>query len=188
MLKTTASILALALATASHANTLTLTPANPQPKAADLAPGLAVSYAYRSVRSLDQAESALKGGKPGPALVGLSYLDGDEGDKTLTSNQATKVTAKIEGFIRFEAVGTFEVDFISNDGIVASIGGQQVALYDGVHGCEPAGAQSVKVPSAGWYALEATYFQRKGSACLLMDWSVSGEMEPVPDSAFAHLK
>ncbi|MFC6759817.1 hypothetical protein ACFQFQ_10450 [Sulfitobacter porphyrae] len=45
---------------------------------------------------------------------------------------------------------------------------------------------SVAVPQAGWYEVEATYFQRKGSACLLMDWGQSGNMEPVPDSAFAH--
>ena len=168
---------------------LKLTPADPQPTEADLSPGLAVSYAFGAGgRTLAEAEAKLARAKPGTPLVGLSYLEGSDGEDTLTSGKAHKIAAAISGFIKFDAAGTFEVDFLSNDGLAASIGGQQVALFDGVHSCEPAGAVEVEVPQAGWYALEATYFQRKGGACLLMDWSVSGEMEPVPDAAFAFIK
>jgi hypothetical protein len=188
MLKCTAVLAALTLAGPGFAQTLTLTPADPQPSAGDLAPGLAVSYAYHSVRTLQEANGKLGRAKPGPALPGLSYLDSDPGEMALTSDSAEKVVAAIKGYIKFEAAGTFDVDFISNDGILAYIGGQQVALLDGVHGCESAGVQSVEVPQAGWYEVEATYFQRKGSACLMMDWSVPGDLEPVPDAAFAHRK
>jgi hypothetical protein len=154
-----------------------------------LSPGLAVSYAYPSnLRTLKDASSALRKGRKGPALRGLSYEDNNEGDLTLTARTGKKVAAAISGFIKFDAPGTFEVNVISNDGVVASIGGQQVALYDEVHACEPAGVQEVKVPVAGWYALEATYFQRKGTACLVMDWNAGGVMGPVPDGAFAHIQ
>lgn len=182
-------LVALLMATPALSAPLTLSPADPQPAASDLSPGLAVSYAYPSdVRTLEAATDALSKGKNGPPLRGFSYTTNTEGDMALTSKKATKVAAAISGFIRFEEPGTFMVDVISNDGIVASIGGQQVALYDEVHACEPAGKQEVIVPQAGWYALEATYFQRKGTACLEMDWNVGGRMGPVPDSAFAHSK
>lgn len=185
----TAALCALAFATPGFAQTLTLSPADPQPDAAALAPGLAVSYAYpKDVRNLATAAKALKKAKPGPALAGFSYLDGADGEITMTSEKAAKVAAAITGFIKFEAAGTYTVEFISNDGILASIGGQKVAMYDEIHACESAGAVDVEVPEAGWYDVEATYFQRKGSACLLMDWGVDGDMEPVPDAAFAHLK
>jgi hypothetical protein len=185
----TATLLAILLAAPAFAQTLTLSPADPQPADGDLSPGLAVTYAYPGeVRSLEAATDALGSGRAGPALRGLSYEDNADGDLTLTSRKAQKVAAAISGFIRFDAPGTFEVNMISNDGILASIGGQQIALYDGVHACEPAGVQEVMVPAAGWYALEATYFQRKGTACLVMDWNVGGDMVPVPDSAFAHLE
>lgn len=185
----TASALALFLAGPALAGTLTLTPADPQPQEGALAPGLAVSYAFPSkLRTLADADSALSDAKPGKPLVGLSYLDGDDGDPTLTSGKAQKVAASIRGFIRFDAAGTYGLDVWSNDGVRVSIGGKQIAHYDGVHACDSAGVQEVKVPSPGWYALEATYFQRKGTACLLMDWTAEGEMGPVPDSAFAHLK
>lgn len=173
-------------ATAVSAAPLTLSPADPQPSAGDLTPGLAVSYAYPGdVRTLSDASDALSKARSGPPLKGLSYLDGSENDLTLTSKSAQKVAASISGYIRFDTAGTFEVDVLSNDGIALSIGGQPVALYDEIHACEPAGVQEVLVPEPGWYALEATYFQRKGSSCLMMDWDIGNGMEPVPDSAFA---
>ena len=185
----TLGICAVFLAGTALADPIKLAPADPQPSEADLAPGLAVAYAFGAGgRTLEEAKAKLRRAKPGEPLVGLSYLDSDPGDTTLTSGEAEKVAAAISGFIRFDAAGTFEIDFLSNDGLEASIGGQQVVFYDGVHSCDPAGATEVDVPTAGWYTFEATYFQRKGSACLMMDWNVSGEMEPVPDAAFAFAK
>ena len=188
MLKFAAPFAAFALVAPALADPLPLTPADPQPDAAALAQGLAVSYAFESVRSLEEAQGYLDEAKPGPALQGLSYLDGSETDPALTSDSPDKVIAAISGFIRFDAPGTYALEIISNDGIEAHIGDQRVAFFDGVHGCDSAGVQEVEVPEAGWYALDATYFQRKGSSCLLMDWSAGGEMEPVPDDAFAYMK
>ncbi len=183
----TTAIAASFLAVAAHAEPLALTPANPQPDAGALKPGLAVSYAYESVRTLAEAAEFLDDARGGPALRGLSYADNNEGDLTLTAKSSSKVIAAISGYIKFDEAGTFEVDTLSNDGLVLTIGGQEVALYDDVHGCEPSGVTEVSVPQAGWYALEATYFQRKGSACLSMDWNVGGELGQVPDTAFAHI-
>lgn len=188
MNKYIAAIATSIFAIAAHAEPLALSPANPQPKAGALAPGLAVSYAYESVRTLSAAQDALSNARKGPPLRGLSYEDTNEGAITLTAKSAQKVVAGISGFIRFDAPGTYEVDTLTNDGLVLTIGGQEVAFYDGVHACESSGVTEVAVPQAGWYALEATYFQRKGTACLSMDWNVGGKLGQVPDKAFAHLK
>ncbi|MDF1727991.1 MAG: PA14 domain-containing protein [Sulfitobacter sp.] len=188
MIKLTAPLFAALLALPAMAQTVTLTPADPQPDAASLSSGLAVSYAYGSpIKTLSDAANLLERAEPGDPLIGLSYLDTDAGENTLTSTSETKVAAAISGYIRFDAPGAYQLEVISNDGIDLSIGGQQVGLYDEIHACESAGVTEVEVPEAGWYALEATYFQRKGSACLLMDWApVGAEMEPVPDEAFGH--
>lgn len=180
----------LLLAPPAFADVLTLSPADPQPDADALTPGLAVSYSYTgNVKTLEGATAALaEDAEPGPPLPGLSYLDTEAGEMTMTSTSETKVSAAISGFMRFDAPGTYALDVWSNDGISMTIGGQQIADFDETHPCESAGVQKVEVPSAGWYALEATYFQRKGSACLLMDWSLDGaEMEPIPDEAFAFI-
>mgnify|MGYP003677674541 CR=1 FL=1 len=179
---------ALLMPTTTFAQSLALTPASPQPKAADLSPGLAVVYAYpHDVKNVRSAKKALKRGKPGPAIAGLSYDDNKEGDPVLTADKTSKVAAGITGFIKFDAPGAYVLDFLNNDGLQISIGGQEVGFYDQVHACGYAGEQDVTVPQAGYYALEAIYFQRKGSACLMMEWGPDSDgLELVPDDAFFH--
>lgn len=175
--------------TSAFAQAVTLTPANPQPAAGSLSQGLAVKYASlpSDTRKLARAEKALKKAKPGTPLRGLSYDDTQEGEPTLTSGKAMFVGAVISGYIKFDRAGVYTLDFLNNDGLEMHIGGQQVALYDGIHSCGYAGEIEVNVPQAGYYALEANYFQRKGTACLMMEWGASSDdLDFVPDSAFFH--
>ncbi|WP_298835849.1 PA14 domain-containing protein [uncultured Roseobacter sp.] len=171
------------------AEVLSLTPADPQPSAGSLQSGLAVTYSYPSdVRTVRDAKNALKRrSEQGPPLQGLSYEDNKEGEPMMTAKKPMKVAAAITGYIKFDAAGTYTLDFLNNDGLELFIGGQLVADYDEVHACGYAGETEVDVPKAGYYALEATYFQRKGTACLMMEWGPDSDgLEQVPDSAFFH--
>lgn len=171
------------------AEPVALSPAEPQPAAANLSPGLAVTYAFPGdVRTVKDARNALKRKTvEGAPLAGLSYDDTTEGDETLTSGKATKIAADISGYIKFDAPGTYVLDFLNNDGLEISIGGEIVGDYDEVHACGYAGEIEVEVPQAGFYPLQATYFQRKGTACLMMEWGPDSDgLELVPDSAFFH--
>lgn len=163
---------------------LELTPANPQPSG--LNNGLAVRYAYPpDVKTLSQARQFVAKAEPGTPLSGLDYRDTRDGDMTLTSTRAHHVVAGISGFVRFDETGTYTIDFLSNDGLEASIGGQEVVFFDGRHPCSESQAVEVNVPQAGWYEIEALYFQRTGSACLHMRAGQS-EMEWMEDAAFGH--
>lgn len=181
--------LGIALASAGAAAPV-LKPADPQP--GSLKSGLAVSYGYvpegQHIKSLADAASALgKGAEAGKPLTGLDYRDTTEGDKTLTSKAAFNVAADIRGYVRFDAPGTYQIEFLTNDGLNASIGGQQVGYFDGRQPCESTRVVEVEVPQAGWYPLKALYFQRLGTACLHMRWAPpGGKMTWVPDSAFGH--
>lgn len=172
------------------AQAVTLQPADPQPAEGDLAPGLAVSYATipSNVRSLDLAKQALeKRSDPGTPIAGLTFEDTQEGDSVLTSARSERVAADISGFIKFDRAGAYTLDFLNNDGMQIFIGGQEVGLYDGIHSCGYAGEIEVTVPEAGYYPLEVTYFQRKGTACLMMEWGPDSDgLEIVPDSIFFH--
>ena len=107
MLTRAAIFAAFLTALPAFAAPVTLTPADPQPKAGDLSPGLAVSYGYPGdVRTLKDAQAGLKKARRGPQLKGLSYEDNNEGDLTLTSRKSQKVAAEINGFIRFDKPGT----------------------------------------------------------------------------------
>lgn len=159
-------------------------PADPQPTG--LSDGLAVRYAYPpDVKTLAQAENYLSDAQPGEPLEGLDYRDTADGDLTLTATRAHHVVAGISGFVRFDETGTYVLDFLSNDGLKASIGGQEVVFFDGRHPCEESEAVEVNVPTPGWYALEAVYFQRTGSACLHMR---AGQDAPewMENEAFGH--
>jgi hypothetical protein len=168
------------------AQSVTLQPASPQPSS--VSPGLAVSYAFHaSGRSLREARAALRKSEPGKPLPGLTYEDESEGTPVLTSDASQMVAAQISGYVKFDAPGTYVVDFLTNDGLEISLGGQQVGLYDGVHACGYTGEVEVNVPSAGYYALEATYFQRKGTACLMMELGPDSDgLELVSNSIFFH--
>lgn len=174
------------VATPAFAAPLALQPADPQPT--EITEGLAVSYAYpKKVKTLEQAERALKDAEPGTPLTGLDYLDTEDGMNTLTATRPHNVAAAISGYVKFDAAGTYTIDFLTNDGLHANIGGQEVAFFDGRHPCEESEAVEVEVPSAGWYDLSATYFQRAGTACLHMRAGM-GEPDWVENSSFGYVK
>ncbi|WP_415404331.1 PA14 domain-containing protein [Tateyamaria sp. SN3-11] len=184
MMKTAlAAATTLLVATTAFAAPLKLEPADPQPT--DLKQGLGVSYYFDSVRTLSDASRAYDKAKPGKPLEGLDYRDTAEGDETLTSGEAQKVIAVIEGYVRFDEPGTYIIDFMSNDGLEMRIGGQEVVYFDGVHGCDPSEQVEAVVPEAGWYALEGLYFQRKGSACLMMRAGI-GSPEWMENESFGY--
>lgn len=167
-----------------------LAPASPQPEAARLRPGLAVTYAYPAdVQWLSDAEGALRfGTEAGPPLVGFDYVDTAPGEKALTSRRAEQVAARIEGYVRFDRAGVWRLGFRSNDGLKVALGGEQVYVHDGRHGCESKGWEAVRVPEPGWYRLEAVWFQRLQTSCLLLEWQdPDGRKAWAPNEAFAHL-
>ena len=182
-----AALIGVIFAGTSVAAPLKLTPADPQPS--DLQPGLMVRYAYPSdVKDLGGAERALqRKSEVGPPLAGLDYRDTDIGQKVLTSKRDENVAADIRGFVKFDAPGIYTIDFLTNDGLRAQVGGQIVGEYDGRQPCEETYAVEVEVPSAGWYPLEALYFQRTKTACLHMRAGPAGKRPNwMPDTAFGH--
>lgn len=164
-----------------------LTPADPQP--ASVSPGLAVTYAYpMDVKSLAQAERALeRDGEPGQPLAGLDNRDTEQGENTLTSKRALNVAARITGYVRLDTPGVYNIDFLTNDGVLAMIGGQEVGKFDGRQACNSTVITEVEVPEAAWYPVDILYFQRSGTACLHMRMGPDGKRPMwMKDSAFGH--
>lgn len=179
---------ALVLPAGAWSQSVTLKPADPQPSAGSLSAGLAVNYAIipSNVRSLDLAKKTLKkSATPGAPIAGLTYEDTNK--KVMTSDRSEKIAADISGYIKFPRAGSYTLDFLNNDGLQLFIGGQEVAMYDGIHACGYSGEIEVNVPTAGYYPLQATYFQRKGTSCLMMEWGAdSDSLEMVTNDVFFH--
>ena len=185
MFKTLAMVaMAALMATAGLAAPLKLQPANPQPSG--LKQGLAVKYAYPSdVKSLNQANRALKRSKAGPPLAGLDYRDTKEGDKTLTSKQAKHVVASISGYVKFDSPGVYNIDFLTNDGLDAKIGGQTVGYFDGRQKCFATRAVKISVHQESLKKKDILYFQRVGTSCLHMR-AGKGKPDWMPNAAFGY--
>ncbi len=166
-----------------------LTPADPQPAADKLKPGLSVGYVYREVKWLDEAKGYRSHilARNQKTLKGFMYGNTDPGEKILTADASEYVIAFIEGFMRFEA-GTHDLEFQSNDGLRVFMSGKKVYEKDGRFTCQSAGAITVKIPETGWYPVKALFFQRRNTACL--DLSVrpqGGNWDWTEEAMYAHL-
>ena len=167
-----------------------LVPAKPQPAAAALKPGLAVTYHYGIVNKIDELTTIAKysKGSPGKPIPRLDYHVGQ--GKVLTSNFNNGVGAFIDGLINFPEAGTYVLKLQSNDGVKLEIGGQLIHQDPGVHADTFSDPIPVKIDRPGWYPLSIIYFERKNTSTLELYWARPGESDPaslVPAEAFAHL-
>ncbi|MEM9127283.1 MAG: hypothetical protein AAGB28_15950 [Pseudomonadota bacterium] len=166
---------------------LQLQPANPQPT--DLQPGLSVTYAYPpDVRTLSNAREALENGsETGQPLKGLDHRNTKAGQNVLTATRDEMVAARITGYIKFDAPGTYKVDFLTNDGLHAKVGGHTVGKFDGRQTCDNTFTYEIIVPQAAWYPVDVLWFQRRNTACLHMRLAPKGQkLTWVPDAVFGH--
>lgn len=173
------------LVSGATAETVTgLRPAEPQPT--QVTPGLAVEYTYGMVNNLDQ----LKGRKyePGPPLESINYR---WSGNVLTSKVREGVAANIDGFIRFEKAGVYGFEVTSNDGVRVEIGGKVLHVDPEIHSDTTSDRIDVKIDTPGWYPLKIVYFQKKGTASLVLAWVGPGEKGkavPVPAKAYGYVK
>jgi len=177
-----------ALAPLAGAETITgLKPAEPQPTAQQLAPGLAVQYTYAIVNHVDE----LKGRKleAGPPLAHLEWKTGT--GIVLTSKAREGVGAMISGLLLFDKPGTYGFEITSNDGVRVEVGGKLVHEDPGVHADSTSDRIDVKIDRPGWYPLNVVYFQKRNTATLVVRWIGPGEkgkLVPIPARMLARPK
>jgi len=184
-----ASALALVVLTAGAEMIAGLKPVDPQPAADKLAPGLAVGYVFGRFNHINEFKT--KKFEPGKPLVNLDYKMGD--GAVLTSKERDQVGALITGFIRFEKAGTYGFDVMSNDGVRVEIGDKLLYEDPTVHSDDTSDRIDVKIDDPGWYSLKVWYYEKKGTATLVLRWAPPGsdpkaKPVPVPAAAFAYLK
>lgn len=189
-----AAALPPAAAGAEEGETVKLTPADPQPDESALKPGLAVWYKGADVKTLLEAESWLENDpSPGEPIAGFTYEDSN--GTALTSSSKVFLVAGIRGFMKFPEAGSYYLEVASNDGFNLNLGGQEEILrIDGRQACgEKVDYVTVEVPQAGWYKLDAVWFQRHNTSCLLLYWEKPGDppldntTPPIPAEFYAHL-
>lgn len=164
------------------------TPADPQPDAADLAPGLAVRYYYARLTHIDRLVEwiEMEKGVEGPPLPKVNHAAGI-GD-VLTSRGSDMVGALITGFIRFDTAGTYTFHVTSNDGVRLTIGGVMMHEDPRIHPDTLSPPLVMPVAAPGWYPIEILYYEKKGTSTLILEWTPPDGpgRQVVPADALAH--
>jgi hypothetical protein len=168
-----------------------LTPLAPE-TAAGLHAGLAVCY-YPGFdgRHLDQLpaeDSRLARGEAGKPIACLNHrFFGDE--PVFDSGRSRLVGLRLRGWMHLAETGQYAFRAHSNDGIRVFVGGRLLVDDPEQHGEQLSPSGSIVTRQPGWYPLRVDYFQRKGSATVILEWRPPGAPEffPVPAEALAHL-
>ena len=185
--------LLLAASLSSHGSDPAPAPANPQPDAAQLSPGLAVNYYYDYYEWVDELVSSVANRDPDPGkpLPLLDYRTGT--GKVLTSDKSDGVGAHITGYLHLDAEGEYSLVAMSNDGVRVVLGGVRIIEDPDVHSDQFSRIVNINVTQAGWYPLEVHYFEKKNTSTLKLLWRRPGspadaEMTVIPAEYYAHMK
>jgi hypothetical protein len=177
--------LGLPLGAAAQSPISGLQPANPQPAPDQLAPGLAVNYAYGKIKHLKEFND--KGKHIGAPLTHLTWSTG--AGTVLTSRETDGVQAHIVGFIRFPVAGIWTFQVNSNDGVRLEIGGKQIWEDPDVHPDRLSPPIPVQVPSPGLYPIRILYFERTTNSTLeVFRTPPGGQRGEISGDAIVHLR
>ncbi|MGE0151494.1 MAG: PA14 domain-containing protein [Reyranellaceae bacterium] len=163
-----------------------INPANPQPAADKIKPGLSVSYYFGLINNVNEIPDAP--GKAGPPLPQLNYNVGFK--NVLTSDREDGVQAIIIGYIMLDKPGLWKFAVQSNDGCRFLLDGKKIYELPGVQPDVMSDVLEVNASAPGWYALKMFYFEKRNTSTLELYWAPPGvaDLAIVPASAFAHVQ
>ncbi|MDP6590563.1 MAG: PA14 domain-containing protein [Alphaproteobacteria bacterium] len=170
-------------------------PADPQPEASALEPGLAVDYYYLKLEKLDDLYNWLDHKKPdrGAPLANLDFVSGQKGP-VLGVDSGALVAAIITGFVRFPESGQFKLLALVNDGMRLWVGqGSDTPILEDPRKLSDrlVGPADITVEADLWYPMKLEYFQKKGTSALVLAWmrpgAGEGEEEVIEAEYLAHL-
>lgn len=164
-------------------------PANPQPAATQLSPGLSPLYFIAQLDHVDnmpRSAADLARGRRGPAIL---QLDVESGSGRMWDSQAAEGFAvHMTGLIQLEA-GVYRFAAFANDGIRITIDRTRVVDDPDVHAGRLSPVSEVRISQPAWYPITVQYFQKRGTAALKFQWQPpgAGGLMTVPAAALAHI-
>lgn len=151
-----------------------------------LVPRYYVEFFERHLDQLPASESSEYPSFKGKPILELNHQFGKK--EVFDSRTSRGVGIRMRGYLNFDVKGEYELQALSNDGIIVKLS-DVVALNDPEqHSDRLSNLAYVAIDEPGWYPVELEYFQRKGTAALKLFWKTPGtaSMVPVPAQMFAH--
>lgn len=169
-----------------------LEPQSPAALQADrLEPGLSTIYFddfYRYIYQMPTTEGLIAmEGRPGPPILQINHRFG--AGKVFDSGRNKGVGILMRGFFHLEQPGQYAFQSLSNDGFELQINDQVIINDPEVHSDKLSSPGQITVAEGGWFPVKLRYFQRKGTATLVLNWKPPGadSFTVVPANIYAHM-
>jgi hypothetical protein len=180
----------MGLAMAKPVEVTGLVPAKELGDETSLKPGLLPIYIYKLFKSADQIPrldiktTKEKVGQP------ILVIDNNFGknDPIFDSGVSQSLGIQMNGLLKFSKPGKYTLKAKSNDGITVLISGKKTVWHPGVHSDHFSNEVLVDIQKPGWYPLMIKYFQRTGTATIVLYWQLPGEtsFSIIPADAYSH--
>jgi hypothetical protein len=154
-------------------------------------PGLAVVYLpgkFHHTKEMPSGDGMRRLGYPGAPILQFNHRFGH--GEVFASGRARGIGLEAIGFIHLNHPGTYRFKALSNDGIRVWIADSLVVDDGAWHsvGDRFSSPCAIDNPQNGWAAIRLRYFQRKGTATLILYWQPPGsdDFVVIPAAAYAH--
>ena len=142
----------------------------------------------RDVRKLPKSKTSSYPSFPGKPITELNHQFGK--DNVFDSKTNRGVGIRMTGFLQFPEAGSYEMQALSNDGLIITLADKVIINDPKQHSDRLSNIASIMIKQPGSYPIMIEYFQRKGTATLKLFWKKPGEMQymPIPAEAYGHAK
>jgi hypothetical protein len=153
--------------------------------------GLEVTYYLeffeRSLEEIPKGDSSSYIVKKGDPISEINHQFGAE--EVFSSGTNRGVALRMTGYLNLREKGEYQLQALSNDGVVVMIDDALVISDPEQHADRLSNIGFVTIDQPGHYAVVIEYFQRKGTAALKLFWKTPGadDFVPIPADAYAHL-
>jgi len=123
----------------------------------------------------------------GEPIVQLNHQFGD--GEVFGSGTNRGVAMRMRGYMFFPKPGWYDMQALSNDGVIVFFEGQRVLSDPKQHSDRLSHIAHFKINAEGWVPITVEYFQRKGTSALKLYWKIpaSEEMVIVPKESYCHI-
>ncbi len=146
-----------------------------------------LEFFERSLTEIPAGDSSSYVVKKGPPIAEINHQFGTE--EVFSSGTNRGVALRMKGYLYFNQKGEYQLQALSNDGVMVMIDDTTVISDPEQHADRLSNIGFVNIDQPGYYATVIEYFQRKGTAALKLLWRTpgAGDFVPIPANAYAHL-
>jgi len=158
--------------------------------AAQLQPGLSAAFFNAYFRDVNNVVKYVAGAQPNKTATLAQINDENGAGMIFNSGRYERYALHIKGYLRFPKAGAWQMQVTSNDGVLIELDGRKAIEDADVHSDRVSDPVTLNVPAAGVVPIVIYYFQNRGSATLILEWTEPGgkEMVTIPASAFWQAK